>query len=115
MSFDPSPFVEGIRRANAAEAEKIRERAFLAKEEALRLAAAIHERDSAVRSIFLFGSLAHGQPKRLDFDIDLALEGGDLYRALDITEGSAFRVDLVDLRLLPERSAAQIREQGVRL
>lgn len=115
MSFDPRPFAEGIRRENAAEEEKIRERAFLAKEEALRLAITIRERDSAIRSVFLFGSLAHGQPRRLDFDIDLALEGGDLYRALDSTEGSAFRVDLVDLSLLPERSAARIREHGLRL
>jgi predicted nucleotidyltransferase len=115
MSFDPKPYAEGIMRLNAIEEERIREKAILAREEARRLASEIRERDGAVRSVFLFGSLAEGGPRRLDFDIDLALDGGDLYRALDITEESSFPVDLVDLRLVPPELAARIREFGERL
>jgi len=51
----------------------------------------------------------------VDFDIDLALDGGDLYKALDITDDSPFKVDLVDLHLLPAQMAARIRELGFRL
>lgn len=115
MSFDPEPYAEGIRKRNQAEAEEIRERAAIAREEARRLAAAIRERDGGVRSVFLFGSLAEGEPRRLGFDIDLAIEGGDLYRALDIALESSFRVDLVDVGLLPADLAMRIRERGIRL
>ena len=115
MSFDPRPYAEGIRIRNEAEALAIRARVALAKDEAQRLAAAIREEDEAVRAVFLFGSLAGGEPTRLGFDIDLALDGGDLYRALDIVEGSDFHVDLVEIRLLPPDLASRIRESGVRL
>ena len=115
MNFDPGPYAEGIRRANEEEASAINERAARAEIEARRLAAAISEGDREVRAVYLFGSLAVGGPKRLGFDIDLAIEGGDLYRALDAVDGSSFKVDLVDLRLLPESFAERIRESGLRL
>jgi predicted nucleotidyltransferase len=115
LTFDPRPYAEGIRRRNEEELEEIRSRASLAREEALRLARAIREADAGVTSVILFGSLAQGEPKRLGFDIDLALEGGDLYRALDIVQESPFRIDLVDLALLGEEMAARIRMDGKRL
>jgi predicted nucleotidyltransferase len=115
LSFDPRPFAAGLQRLNALELERIRARARLALEEAQRLAVSIQKSDGSVHSIFLFGSLATGGPRRLDFDIDIALEGGDIYRALDIVAESPFRVDLVDLSLVPEELAARIRETGLRL
>jgi predicted nucleotidyltransferase len=115
MSFDPQPYAEGIIRLNEAEAEEIRARASMAREEARALARAIRGGDGEVRSVYLFGSLAEGEPRHLGFDIDLAIDGGDLYRALDIVEGSSFHVDLVDLALVPADLATRIRERGVRL
>jgi predicted nucleotidyltransferase len=115
VTFDPKPYAEGIKRANEAEEQAIRERAALARVEAKRLATKILAGDGEVRAIYLFGSLAQGEPRRLDFDIDLAMEGGDLYRALDVVDVSSFKVDLVDLTFVSEAFAARIRETGFRL
>ena len=48
-----------------------------------------------------------------DFDIDLALEGGDVYAAMDAVAGSAFKVDLVQLELLPEGARRAVVADGV--
>lgn len=112
MIFEPKSYAEGIRRANEAEELAILERASLARDEARRLAAEIRSGDRTVRAVFLFGSLASEGPRRLDFDIDLAIDGGDLYQALDIVETSSFKVDLVDLAHVSEAIAARIRETG---
>lgn len=58
-------------------------------------------------------SVLSAPPTRLDFDIDLALEGGDIYQAMDVAEGSEFPVDLVELRLLPPRMRERILAAGV--
>lgn len=58
-------------------------------------------------------SVLSAPPTRLDFDIDLALEGGDIYQAMDVAEGSEFPVDLVELRLLPPRMRERILAGGV--
>lgn len=115
MTFNPLPYAEGIMRLNEAEEEEIRAKAALARAEARRLAEAIRTQDGEVRAVLLFGSLAHGEPARIDFDIDLAVDGGDIYKAMDAVEGSRFRVDLVDLRLLHEDMASRIRGEGIRL
>lgn len=115
MIFDPRPYAAGITRLNEAEARAIRERVILAESEASSLAAAIRSGDAGVRAVYLFGSLARGTPRHLDFDIDLAIEGGDLYRALDLVDDSSFRVDLVDLEKMPEPFAQSVRTTGRRL
>jgi predicted nucleotidyltransferase len=115
MSFDPEPFVRHYREANAREEALIAERAARALDEAKRLAREIRAADQGVRGVILFGSLAEGGPRRIDFDIDLALEGGDLYRALDIVEDSSFDVDLVSLERLHDHVRARILEKGIRL
>ena len=96
-----------------AELQAIRTRADAARIEAQRLALAIHKADPRVRAVILFGSLAEGGPRQLDFDIDLALDGGDVDRALDLTESSPFEVDVVRLDLVPEHVRARIRARGV--
>lgn len=47
------------------------------------------------------------------FDIDQALEGGDVYAAMDAVAGSAFTVDLVRLELLPEGARHAVVAGGV--
>ena len=112
MSFDPRPYARRILKENAAEKEKIRERRTLALAEANRLGAAIMAADPSVRRVILFGSLAEGMPKKAKFDIDLALDGGDLYAAMDIAETSPFEVDIVNLERLPEHMKKRVLERG---
>ena len=111
--FDAEPYAEGIRELNRLEAERIGHRLEIAKAEALRLAEAIAAADPAVRRILLFGSVASGKPSGEGFDIDLAIDGGDLYAAMDIVEGSEFEIDLVDLSRLPAsmRRIVEVRGQ----
>jgi predicted nucleotidyltransferase len=113
MTFDPEPYAAHYREANEAEAARISIRAEAARVEAARVARIISDSDAAVRRVILFGSLAKGMPRSEGFDIDLALDGGDLYRALDAAESSEFDIDLVDLRLVPEHVRARILDEGI--
>jgi hypothetical protein len=51
--------------------------------------------------------------RKKDFNIDLALNGGDVYKALDVTEGSPFDVDLVRLDRIPVHLRARIEARGI--
>jgi predicted nucleotidyltransferase len=113
MSFDPRPIAAHYRARNEAELQAIRKRADAARKEARRIALRIRRADPGVRAVILFGSLAEEGPRRLDFDIDLALDGGDVYRALDSTEDSPFEVDVVRLDRLPEHVRERIRARGI--
>lgn len=113
MSFDPAPFVRHHLKANSRELRAIRALAGKAGKEAHRLAELIVAGNPGVRRVILFGSLAEGGPRRIAFDIDLALDGGDLYKALDAVEGSAFEVDVVMLDRVPEHIRSRIEAKGV--
>lgn len=113
MKFDPGPFVEHYRAEATAELVAIRERAASALAEARRIAERIRRSDTAVRRVVLFGSLAEGGPRRKDFDIDLAIDGGDVFRAMDAVEGSPFEVDIVCLDRLPAHVRDRIETRGV--
>ena len=65
--------------------------------------------------MILFGSVAAGSPSREDFDIDLALDGGDSGIAMDIADESEFEVDIVSLDLLPEGMRRMVEARGVEL
>jgi predicted nucleotidyltransferase len=111
--FDPTPYAEGLRQRHQAEVAAIRASAELAIAEARRLALAIGAKDPQVRRVVLFGSLAQGGPRRQGFDIDLALDGGDPQAALELVEGCAFDVDLVELGRLPVHLQQRIGECGL--
>ena len=113
MNFDPRPYAEHCRTENGKELEAIRCRADAALGEARRLAECILEADSDVRAVILFGSLAGRSPLRRHFDIDLALDGGDVYKALEKTEDSPFDVDVVRLDRLPDHVRAGIETRGI--
>lgn len=115
MSFDPERYAAGIRLANERERNAIAERLQRARGEARRLAEAIKSQDPNTRAVYLFGSVAEGTPSRLGFDIDLALDGGDPYKALDVTESSEFEVDVADLDRLPVHVRDRILDRGIRL
>jgi predicted nucleotidyltransferase len=112
MRFDLRPYVEHYRRENEKERLAISTRVATAMVEARRMAEEILAADPEARAVILFGSLAEGGPRRIDFDIDLALDGGDSYKAMDITESSAFKVDVVELDHLPEHVRVRIRARG---
>ena len=112
MPFDPLPYADGIRRANERELAQTRRRAALARTEARSLADRIAQADRDIVRVYLFGSLREDPPRNPDFDIDLAIDGGDVYRAVEATESSPWRVDVVSLQLVPEHVRRRILESG---
>ncbi len=66
-----------------------------------RLIKEFRDRDPELKRIVLFGSLASGNPRNPNFDIDLSFEGRELYACTAIALDSSFKVDLVDYRSLP--------------
>ena len=113
MRFDPRPFVEHYRAENEAERLLIEERANAAIVEARRIAQRIQQDDPGVRSVILFGSLAEDGPRRKDFDIDLAIVGGDVFTAMDAAEDSVYKVDIVSLESLPAHIRKRVEKKGV--
>ncbi len=113
MPFDPESYATGIRAENEREARAIARRAELARAEAARLAAKIASGDPSVQRVVLFGSLADGSPPTPHFDIDLAIDGGDLFRAMEIAEQSEFDVDIVTIACVPEHVQTSINQRGV--
>ncbi|MDP3177589.1 MAG: nucleotidyltransferase domain-containing protein [Spirochaetaceae bacterium] len=115
MIFDPAPYAAGIMRENERELARIRARLETSRAEAQRLSRAIKAADPAVRRVFLFGSAARGDACREGFDLDLAMDGGDVYKALDIVDSSEFEVDVVRLDLVPESLRKSIYATGIEL
>ncbi len=113
MPFDPEPYAEGIRRLNQRELKRTRDHAHAARRDAHYLARRIGEDDPNVSRVYLFGSLLEDTPRRPNFDIDLAIEGGDVHRAMERAEGIDRHVDIVCLHLLPRHVQRRIRETGV--
>lgn len=112
MPFDPERYAAGLRKANESERRRISEKAEEARKEAEALAREIGEQDGEVERVYLFGSLLEAAPGGESFDIDLALDGGDVYQAMDVTEESTFSVDLVDLERLLEHVRARVLKKG---
>jgi|GEM_PF-3290595 predicted nucleotidyltransferase len=114
MTFDPAPYIEHYKSENEREQRLIKARLAEAKVEADKLAERLHKLEG-VRVVWFFGSAARGDATRVDFDLDLALEGGDVHRGLDVVEDSSFAVDLVSFDRLPASFQALIRQHGIRL
>lgn len=115
MAFDAEAYARGIRRLNAAERERMAVRLTRARDEAERLARALRAADAGISRVLLFGSVARGDPRDERFDIDLCIDGGDLYKALDVVGDSPFSVDLVELRLLSAGMRELVEEGGIEL
>jgi predicted nucleotidyltransferase len=103
--------VSWTREQNAREAEAIEARLQMARAEARGLARRLGS-DPAVRRVLFFGSASTGRRFRLDSDIDLAVEGGDILAHLGIVEKSAFPVDVIDIQALPEPYREGIEAEG---
>jgi len=111
--FDVRRAADRLNALNEAEKASIAALRVQAIAEGERLAALIGERDPGVEAVFGFGSaFDHELPFRLDSDIDLAVEGGDPLLHFRLTEKSAFRVDVVQLRGSNDDFTLRIRARG---
>ena len=72
----------------------------------------LSDADREVKRVFFFGSASTGRGFRLDSDIDLAVEGGDILSHIGLAEGSAFSVDVVDFLALPALFRARVESEG---
>jgi predicted nucleotidyltransferase len=115
MDFDPRPYIDHYRAENDAELREIRERAASAIAEGRRIAQRIRRADPDVRDVILFGSLVENGPRRKDFEIDLAISGGDVFKAMEAAEDSPFEIDIVCLERLPAHIRDRVRKSGVAL
>lgn len=111
-------YQRGWRVREAQRTARLRALAEQARAEAVRLAHLLAAEFGATR-VILFGSLAHGDPTREEFDIDLAVEGiapERIHQAGGSVRMAASReVDLVDLAAVSDRMRLLIMEQGVTL
>ena len=115
-NFDIEAAARRINEANRREDEMTAARRMAAQEEARRIAATLREKDPGVRLIWGFGSVFETyRPFRMDSDIDLAIEGGDIVRLSSVAEDSAFKVDLVDIAGCDDQFARSIRTRGTSL
>ena len=110
--FDPEPFAAGIRRANEREQQRTMRRAVSARVATQELANRIAAEVPGVQRIYLFGSLLNDVPRNPDFDIDLAVDGGDVYAAMAICEASPYAVDVVDMQRVRPDVASRIEQTG---
>jgi predicted nucleotidyltransferase len=113
MEFDPEPFAKAMRQRNEAEKLAMAEKREQAVAEARRLAVLIKAKVAGVEKVILFGSVAENSVRSVDFDIDLALLGGDVYLAEDVAADSSFRIDIADFNRLPDHLRSRILERGI--
>ena len=100
------------RRADEAASLTLKQRTQEAMHEVQRLVQEFRRRDSELRRVVLFGSLAGGTPSNPNFDIDVSFEGSELYACTAIALNSHFKVDLVDYRSLPKFMQEEIDTHG---
>jgi predicted nucleotidyltransferase len=112
MDIDPDPFLRGIKARKEAEAKAITKRQGEALLEAARLARAFRVGVPALKKIFLFGSVAENRAVNLNFDIDIAIIGGDRTAVESIAEGSSFHIDIWDFERLPDLIRKNVMEKG---
>jgi Nucleotidyltransferase domain. len=112
----PIPYkADAIRKQNEDERRRLADLRGAAFAEAQRLAARIEKLAPGVEQVILFGSVAEDTIRDADFDLDLAIVGGDSYLVEDIVSESSFKVDVVDYERLPEHLQRRIDERGVAL
>ena len=109
--FNAESYASSWRSRNKKEQKRIEQLAGEALQEANRLAGISAEK-AGIGEVILFGSLAEGTVKRDRFDIDLAIRGGDWFRACEVAERSRFAVDVVEYGNLPKHLQRRIDEKG---
>ena len=111
-TFDAESYAAAWRRRNNREKERIQQRVRVGLTEAKRLAERMAA-DAAVTEAVLFGSLAEGAVRNENFDIDLAIRGGNWFKAREIAEDSPFKVDVIEYDAVPQHIRKRIDAKGV--
>ncbi len=115
-AFDLDAVASRIHAANSAESLHIEQRRLQARSVAQELAARMRASDSGVRAVWGFGStFEEGRPYRLDSDIDLAIEGGNIVSLMKIVETTTFAIDLVDISDCDDEFSRIVRRYGTPL
>ena len=84
-----------------------------AQEEALKLVKIMAAKLPGIKQIWGFGSVFETQrPFCETSDINLAIEGADLFAAIKIAESSPFKVDIIDITGESGRFSELIRKYG---
>lgn len=112
-NFDIEAAARRINKENRKEDERAAARRKAAQMEARRLAAEFRAGDATIRQVWCFGSTFNmSRPYRMDSDIDLAVEGGDILKLVSIAEASDFPIDLIDITDSNDEFARLVREYG---
>lgn len=109
--FDAQSYASFWKKQNEAEKKRIKDRTRKALEEAHHIATRL-VLEAAVKKVVLFGSLAENTVKNEQFDIDLAVWGGNWSVAQEIGEKSPFSVDIVEYENLPPHLKKRIDARG---
>ena len=64
------------------------------------------------QKVVIFGSLAEKNVRNMQFDIDLSIWGGDWFKAQEIVESCAFKIDVVNYENLPPHIQKRIDTHG---
>ena len=111
---DPVEVAGRFRAENEKERSVIAGRREGARKAGRELAEAIVAGHPEVMRVWGFGSTFESwRAFRMDSDIDLAVEAGNVLELSRLVEGLGFSVDLVDLSECPDTLAVFIRSQGV--
>ncbi|MEX2443261.1 MAG: nucleotidyltransferase domain-containing protein [Alkalispirochaeta sp.] len=105
-------FARRWRTAERAREREIAQRHAAAMAQIERLVHAFQVEDPQLRSVILFGSLAHGTPHNPRFDIDLAVDSDKYWELLGIALDQPIPVDLVDLPRTSPHLRTRILAEG---
>ena len=113
--MDYDKIADRLRRIDKnAEAELLK-KIDLAKAEVERLKNLFLKTDPALKSLYLFGSLADGKVTNSKFDIDMAVDSKNYLSLVSACENSPIKVDLIDLNTARTAIKKSILEGGVLL
>lgn len=110
--FDPSPYRSGWERSGRERAHAISDRLARARAFLPELVDAILRVDPDIKKILLFGSIAKGRVRHLDFDIDIAVDSDRYVRIVAWALRQEWRIDVVDLRSVAGSPLEGIANEG---
>lgn len=111
--FDPAPFREGLRKRNARYQQSLGYRIQEARAFLPALVNAFLSIDPDIDKIVLFGFLARGEPRSLEFDIDVAVRSKRYLKLVSWTLDQKWKIDLVDLDELSDTFLVGVKKTGV--
>jgi len=116
QAINISAYANRLLNENEKYDREMTRRRLAAKKEASRIAVLLKAKDPKIKHIWGYGSVfENSRPFSANSDIDLAIEGGDYFKAFKIVERSSFKIDLIDITGTYDRFASNIRRHGKNL